>query len=105
MWAGGKCRSAESEKNLYKPPRPGYIINSYYRQPGRFMAQRGTGSVRGYTKRKLFYTFEEAKEWLDNLPPYPEPVPNVGREWINDYIRIGHQYFPRSKTHELKSEE
>ena len=98
-WAETAINYQPSQKNLYLPHRPGFIINPYYRQPGRFMAQRGSGNDKnGFTQRKIFYTFEEAKEWLDSLPEYPDPTPNVGREWTKDYIRVASQYVLRSEV-------
>ena len=97
-WAEPSINYQPSRKNLYLPVRRGFTITSYYRQPGRFMAQRGSGNDRhGFTQRKIFYTFDEAKQWLDNLPEYPDPVPNVGREWTKDYMRVASQYVLRSE--------
>ena len=102
-WAEPSIKYRSTQKNLYLPYRPGFIITAYSRQLGRFMAQRGCGNPKfGFTQRKIFYTFDEAKEWLDSLPEYPDPIPNVGREWTKDYIRVAAQYFPRSECDKLK---
>jgi len=97
-WAEPSINHRPSQKNLYLPHRPGFTITTYYRQSGRFLAQRGSGNDKhGFTQRKIFYTFDEAKEWLDNLPEYPDPMPNVGREWTKDYMRVASQYILRSE--------
>ena len=58
------------ERNLYKPYREGYSILPYPRRPGKFYALRGRGQ-NGVKKAGLFYSVEEARTWLDNLPEKP----------------------------------
>ena len=95
QWATSHIKYTPSVDELYQPPKAGYSIRAYSRSPGRFMARRGRGK-NGFVKNACFYCVEDAREWLDNLPEYPNPEPPVGREWTEGYMFRGHRWVPKS---------
>jgi hypothetical protein len=54
----------ENTTNLYVPYTKGFCIYRQQKADVRYLAHR---RYKGYSKSALFYTFEEAKEWLDNF--------------------------------------
>jgi len=95
-WATSRIKYTPSENELYSPPRSGYSIKPYGRSLGRFVARRGRGH-NGFVKNAIFYSVEDAKEWLDSLPAYPNPEPPIGREWTKNYNWYGRQYIPKTQ--------
>ena len=98
-WASSPIKYTPSPNELYYPPKAGYSIKVYRKNSNRYVATRGRGS-KGFTKTACFYSVEDAKEWLDSLPDYPNFPQAVGREWLKDYRFESGRYV--HKTHELK---
>jgi hypothetical protein len=95
QWATSHIKYKPSPDELYQPPKAGYSIRAYRRSLGRFIARRGRGKD-GFTKNACFYSIEDAREWLDNLPEYPDLPEPVGREWTKDYRFQNHMWIKRS---------
>ena len=69
-WATGVTKYTPSSRELYTPYKEGFSILPYHKNTTRYMAYRGRGKY-GFKKSAIFYTIEEAREWLDSLPEYP----------------------------------
>lgn len=92
-WGVGRTICKPHPKNLYEPFTPGYKIMKYNKGFNRYMAVRGRGTE-GVVQTAVFYSIEDAKKWLDNLPEYPDMTPGLGREWTKNYIKVNRNYFP-----------